>query len=164
MHLFFLRHGKAEDIYAGITDADRKLTPEGIAEMREEARGFAALNPRIDQIFTSPYPRALETARIVAEALGIPSDKFHIVPEMGSGGFRMSVLQTLTQGMSPSARALFVGHEPDLSMTASQLVGGAQIDLKKGGLIYIETIRPQPRDGVLRWLLSPRLLTQNADE
>ena len=29
----FSRHGKAEDVYAGITDADRKLTQDGIAEM-----------------------------------------------------------------------------------------------------------------------------------
>jgi len=69
LHLFFLRHGKAEDIYAGITDADRKLTPEGIDEMRAEALALATLNPRFDLIYTSPYPRALETARIVAEAV-----------------------------------------------------------------------------------------------
>lgn len=164
MHLFFLRHGKAEDIRAGLTDADRRLTPEGVEEMRAEARAFAALNPRIDQIYTSPYPRALETARIVAETLALPAENFQIVPEMASGGFRMGVLQTLTRRVSVNGRVLCVGHEPDLSTVAGQLVGGAQIDLKKGGLIYIETIRPQPGDGVLRWLLSPRHLTQVADE
>jgi phosphohistidine phosphatase len=164
LHLFFLRHGKAEDWYPGITDADRQLTPEGIAEMRQEALAFADLNPRIERIYTSPYPRALETARLVAEALALPSEQFHIVPEMAAGGFRMGVLQTLTANLPPSARVLFVGHEPDLSSVAGQLVGGTQIELKKGGLIYIESIRPQPGDGVLRWLLSPRHLTRLADE
>ncbi len=164
MHLFFLRHGKAEDVYAGISDADRRLTTEGVTEMRTEAKALAALQPRFDHIYTSPYPRALETARIVAEAVSLPSDQFHIVPEMASGYFRMGVLQTLAHKLSPNARALFVGHEPDLSSVAGQLTGGAQIDLKKGGLIYIETIRAQPGDGVLRWLLSPRHLTQLADE
>jgi phosphohistidine phosphatase len=164
VHLFFLRHGKAEDLYAGISDADRRLTPEGIAEMRQEAIAFAALNPRIDLIYTSPYPRALETARIVAEALLLPPEQFHIVPEMSAGGFRMGVLQTLTKRLSVNARVLCVGHEPDLSTVAGQLVGGAQIDLKKGGLIYIETIRPQPHDGVLRWLLSPRHLTKQTED
>jgi len=164
LHLFFLRHGKAEDIYAGITDADRKLTPEGIAEMRAEALALATLNPRFDLIYTSPYPRALETARIVAEAVELPAEHFHIVPEMAAGGFRMGLLQTLTRKLSPSARVLCVGHEPDLSSVAGQLIGGAQIDLKKGGLIYIESIRPQPGDGVLRWLLSPRHLTALAGE
>jgi phosphohistidine phosphatase len=164
LHLFFLRHGKAEDAVRGMTDAERKLTAEGVAEMREEAKGIAALNPRLDLIYTSPYPRALETARLVAEALALPPEQLHIVPEMASGGFRMGVLQTLTRRLSPNARALFVGHEPDLSSVAGQLVGGAQIDLKKGGLIYVETIRPQPGDGVLRWLLSPRHLTAQAEE
>ncbi len=164
MHLFFLRHGKAEDIYAGITDADRRLTTEGIAEMRSEALALAALNLRFDLICTSPYPRALETARIVAEAIALPSEQFHIVPEMAAGGFRMGLLQTLTRKLPVNARVLCVGHEPDLSSVAGQLVGGAQIDLKKGGLIYIETIRPQPGDGVLRWLLSPRHLTKQTEE
>lgn len=164
MHLFLLRHGKAEDLYAGITDAERCLTPIGIAEMREEALAFAALNPRLDLIYTSPYPRALETARIVAEAVGLPPDQFHIVPEMSAGGFRMGLLQALTRKLPVNARVLCVGHEPDLSTVAGQLVGGAQIDLKKGGLIYIETIRPQPDDGVLRWLLSPRHLTRQAED
>jgi phosphohistidine phosphatase len=164
LHLFFLRHGKAEDVYAGITDADRRLTDEGIAEMRAEAQALAALNPRFDLIYTSPYPRALETARIVAEAVALPSDQFHIVPEMAAGGFRIGLLQTLTRKLSPNARVLCVGHEPDLSSVAGQLVGGTQIDLKKGGLIYIETVRPQPGDGVLRWLLSPRHLTKQAEE
>jgi phosphohistidine phosphatase len=132
--------------------------------MRAEARALAALNPRFDLIYTSPYPRALETAVIVAEAVGLPSDQFHSVPEMASGHFRMGVLQTLTRKLSPNARVLCVGHEPDLSSVAGQLVGGAQIDLKKGGLIYIETVRLQPGDGVLRWLLSPRHLTKQAEE
>ena len=164
MHLFFLRHGKAADWVPGITDADRCLTAEGIAEMQEEALAFATLNPRIDLLFTSPYPRALETARIVAEAASLSSEQFHIVPEMAAGGFRMGLLQTLTKKLPANTRILFVGHEPDLSSVAGQLVGGAQIELKKGGLIYIESIRPQPGDGVLRWLLSPRHLTLHADE
>ncbi len=164
MHLFFLRHGKAEDIVSGMTDAARGLTEPGIAEMRDEARSLAALNLRLDLIYTSPYPRALETARIVAEAVSLPAEQFHIVPEMAAGGFRMGLLQTLTRKLSVNARVLCVGHEPDLSSVAGQLVGGAQIDLKKGGLIYIESIRPQPGDGVLRWLLSPRHLTSQADD
>lgn len=164
MHLFFLRHGKAEDWYRGITDADRRLTPEGIAEMQQEALAIASLNLRLDLIYTSPYPRALETARIVAEAVSLPSAQFHIVPEMSAGGFRMGVLQTLTAKLPASARVLCVGHEPDLSTVAGQLIGGAQINLKKGGLIYIESIRSQPDDGVLRWLLSPRHLTIRSED
>ena len=164
MHLFFLRHGKAEDVYAGITDADRRLTDEGIDEMRAEAQAIAAMNPRFDLICTSPYPRALETAQIVAEAISLPSNQLHVVPEMASGYFRMGVLQSLTRSLSPNARMLFVGHEPDLSSVAGQLAGGAHIELKKGGLIYIESIRPQPGDGVLRWLLSPRHLIRLTED
>ena len=164
MHLFFLRHGKAEDVYAGITDADRRLTDEGTSEMRAEAQAIAAMNPRFDLICTSPYPRALETAQIVAEAIRLPADQLHVVPEMASGYFRMGVLQSLTRSLSPNARVLFVGHEPDLGSVAGQLVGGAQIELKKGGLIYVEAIRPQPGDGVLRWLLSPRHLARLAED
>ncbi len=164
MHLFFLRHGKAEDWHPGITDAQRRLTEAGIAEMQVEAKNLAALDLRIDFLFTSPYPRALETAHIVAEAMQLAATQFRIVPELSAGSFGLGMLQSLVTSLPENGRVMFVGHEPDLSSTAGLLTGGAQIVLKKGGLIYVEIIRPEPDSGVLRWLLSPRHLTRTSEE
>ncbi len=160
MHLFFLRHGKAEDQYPGITDAQRRLTESGVAEMEIEARNLAGLNMQIDLLFTSPYPRALETARIVAEEMQLPERQFIIAEELAAGSFDLGVLQSIVTGLPDNARVMFVGHEPDFSSTASLLTGGMQMVLKKGGLIYVEISRPEPDSGILRWLLAPRHLTR----
>jgi phosphohistidine phosphatase SixA len=50
---------------------------------------------------------------------------------------------------------MLVGHEPTLSLLASRLTGGSLIELKKGGLILVETDRMEPGAGRLKWLLTP---------
>ena len=45
-----------------IDDRDRPLTPRGRKRFRKAAQGLACILPRPDALFTSPLPRALETA------------------------------------------------------------------------------------------------------
>src|SRR5689334_1713675 len=104
MHLFFLRHGDAEERRPGLRDADRHLTPDGKAEMRQVAAGLAALDVTIDRILSSPLPRALETAQIAAEALAIPSDAVIADSRLEAGLFRMGSLQSLLAAEPRSAR------------------------------------------------------------
>jgi phosphohistidine phosphatase len=158
MHLYFLRHGIAEDRRPGLRDADRCLTPEGRDEMQAVAAGLIALDVQVDAIFSSPYPRALETAQIVAKALGSHPDKVHRAAQLEAGAFRLEGLRSLLAAQPRSARILLVGHEPDFSMVVGQLVGGAALDLKKAGLARVETTRLEPGGGVLRWLLTPQHL------
>ncbi len=158
MHLYFLRHGDAEERRAGQRDADRHLTTEGCDEMRAAAAGLRALEMQFDAIFSSPLPRALETAEIVAEALDFSTAKIVVDPRLEAGAFRMGSLQSLLATQPRSARILLVGHEPDFSMVVGQMIGGAAIDLKKGGLARVEATRLEPGEGVLRWLLTPQHL------
>src|SRR5262249_52836822 len=64
--LFLLRHAIAEDERPGGTDRDRRLPPRGRTRMRRAAPGLRRLTGELDAIYTSPYPRAAETAAIVA--------------------------------------------------------------------------------------------------
>lgn len=72
--LYFIRHGLSElnvkGLYAGHTDTP--LTEEG----RKQAKiaGQEAKNLKIGLIISSPLSRALETAQVVAEEIGYPSD------------------------------------------------------------------------------------------
>jgi len=156
MNLYLLRHGKAEDRRPGLSEVDRHLTPEGVEEMRREAAGLAALQFRVDSIFSSPLPRALETAQIVAKAIGFPETDIAVDSRI-AGPFRIGDLQSLLAGQSPASHVLLAGHEPTFSLMVHTLCG-AVIDLKKGGMAYVETDRLEPGQGVLRWLLTPRLL------
>lgn len=157
MHLFFLRHGKAEDPPPGLSDFDRRLTQEGIAEMRVVAAGLAALEPRFDLLLSSPLLRALDTARIVAETYQLPMDAIQVNSALSPGEFRLGALQPLLSDLAGNSRVLLVGHEPSFSYTVETLVGGGLIEMKKGGLAYVEADRLEPGRAILRWLLAPKV-------
>lgn len=158
MKLYLLRHGIAEERRIGLPDHERHLTEEGVAEMRAVAAGLKRLKLRLDLILTSPFPRARETAEIVAEALEMQErlrEEARLAP-----GCRLGDLQQIVENYPQAERLMIVGHESDFSVMAGQLVGGAAIDLKKGGLIRLETDRIEPGRGLLEWLLTPAILTK----
>jgi phosphohistidine phosphatase len=161
MNLYFLRHGKAVDRQPGLSDFDRRLTPEGVAEMRQEGAGLAALNLRVDLILSSPLPRALETAQIVAEELKMPAEQLIEDGRLAAGVFVLGSLKSLLADHALYDSVMLVGHEPDLSSLVHTLCG-AVIDMKKGGLAYVDVARIEPGHGVLRWLLTPRHLLLHA--
>ena len=157
MRLYFLRHGIAEDPQPGQTDRERRLTSEGIAEMQREAEALKRLALKPDLIVTSPYPRARETAEIVAKALDLEK-RLHEEDRLAPGS-RFGDLQHIVEAYPEAQRLLIVGHNPDLPLMAGQLIGSAQLDLKKGGLIRVDADRVEPGQGILQWLLTPSLLT-----
>jgi broad specificity phosphatase PhoE len=74
MMLYFLRHGESEANAAGVyAHFDTPLTTHG----REEAAlaGQAAKDLDIQAIISSDQPRAAETARIVAAAIGFAKER-----------------------------------------------------------------------------------------
>jgi phosphohistidine phosphatase len=160
MIVYLVRHGIAEDPRPGQTDRDRRLTPRGRARMRRAARGFAALVGTVDAIYTSPYPRASETARLLAAALRKapkPEPLQDLVPDASP----VEALRTL-RAVAPVERLVCVGHEPLFSSLAALLltgsVDGMRIDLKKGGCIAIALRTPAPRTATLAWVVTPRQL------
>jgi len=53
-----------------------------------------------------------------------------------------------------------VGHDPDLSTLISYLIDTPNVPMKKGALATVDLeTRLGDREGVLRWLLPPDLLT-----
>lgn len=151
MHLYFLRHGIAEDRQPGLRDYDRKLTPEGIAEMERVGHGMQALGLQFDAILTSPLVRARETAEIAARQLG-QEDRLREEPRLASGA-RFGALQSSLEGLRGGSHVLLVGHEPEFSLFVSLLTGGSEVRMKKASLACLETRAVEPGAGELRWLL-----------
>ena len=154
--IYFLRHGIAEEPKPGQLDCERRLTEEGIVKMCAEAAALSRMDLKLDTIVTSPYARALKTAEIVAEALGM-SDRLEIEPGLGYG-FRLGDLERIIRSRPQARRIMLVGHNPDFSIIPGQLVGGATIDLKKGGLIRVDIDAVELGAGILRWLIPPSVL------
>src|SRR5688572_27034933 len=156
MRLHFLRHGVAEEHRPGLADSLRRLTPEGIKEMRQAARGMKELDLKIDAIYTSPLARARETAQIAAEGLGL--EDLIQESELLACGCRFGELADLLERCRPEARILLVGHEPDMSTLVGDLIGGGIVRMRKASLACVETQRLMPGTGELLWLLSPSQL------
>ncbi len=162
MDLLVVRHAIAEDRDAwaarGRDDALRPLTPEGARRMRRAARGLARVAPRLDLLAASPLLRAVETARILAPALGL--EGFEEIPELEPAA-RPQALAAWLRGRRAGAVAV-VGHEPQLGRLVAWLLHGAArppLPLRKGGACLLRLGGPA-RGGAaeLRWLASPSLL------
>ncbi len=156
MLLYFLRHGEAT---TSGDDWSRTLTGEGANRIRAEAAVLKALDVRPDAIFTSPLPRAVQTAEIVAEVL-VPEVAVVQREELAPGA-SLGDLQHVLEGRAADESVLLVGHEPDFSSIVGALISSAsaRIELKKGGLALVETDLPVAQgSGKLRWLVEPALL------
>jgi phosphohistidine phosphatase len=70
MQVHLLRHGTAEEINPGGSDAERRLTPAGRGEVRRAAECARRARVAPTLILSSPYVRAVETAEITAAVLG----------------------------------------------------------------------------------------------
>lgn len=152
--LWFLRHGEAEP-HGARPDFDRRLTPRGEEQSRVAGRALAKLEIRFQFVFTSARVRALDTAKLACEALGVEP----IVDESLNSGFDADNALELAAAAGDDKRVLFVGHNPDFVEVVHDLTGGA-VEMKKGG---VAGIRMHGRDGELIVLMRPRELTAIAE-
>ena len=134
--IWLLRHGDAAD---GSPDAERPLTDKGEEQARAAGRALKTLGVKPAACLTSPKVRALDTARIACEELGIEPQ---LEPKLAGGPFDP---EALAAGLGDDV--VLVGHDPDFSMAVHSLTG-AQVRMKKGGLAGIEK-------GELKVLLRP---------
>ena len=63
-----LRHAEAAD---GLPDDDRPLTERGMRQAESAGRALAALGAQLDACLTSPKLRALQTAQLACDQLGV---------------------------------------------------------------------------------------------
>lgn len=157
MRIFILRHGIAEDVRPGRSDAERALTQEGKHKLRQvlECARQAKVAPSL--ILTSPYKRAAETAEIAAGILECKAKQVQTNALLPSGSPARVWKEVVS---APAADLMLVGHEPLLSNVAAFLLHCSDlvVDLKKGALVRIdiETPASEPH-GVLKWMLTPKL-------
>lgn len=161
MEIFLIRHGLAGQFGDYEQDSVRPLTEEGVKKTRKVAQRLKTLGIQFDALLTSPYARAMETA-ILLQSIGL-IDEIKTVAELQPEGDRAKILALLNDLRSIHQRVAIVGHEPDLSQLASQLIFGQDCDnltLKKAGILGLTV----PIEGEwvgrcqLFWLVPPRLL------
>jgi phosphohistidine phosphatase len=139
--LWLLRHAEAAD---GDPDEDRPLTEKGVQDAEAAGRALARLGVNVDACLTSPKKRAVQTAQLACEPLGV---EVSIDPALSGEPFDA---RDLTAGLGD---VMLVGHDPSFSLTVNQLTG-AQARLRKGGLAGIDKgelvvlLRPQEMEAI----------------
>ncbi|MDE3133435.1 MAG: histidine phosphatase family protein [Acidobacteriota bacterium] len=136
--IWLLRHAEAAE---GRPDEARPLTPRGIEQARVAGAALQRLGVHVDACLSSPKRRALETAQIACEPLGV-----EIITEAAIAG-TMYDPERLAAGLGD---ALLVGHNPSMSTVLHELTG-ARAHLRKGGIAAVQR-------GELIVLLTPREL------
>jgi phosphohistidine phosphatase len=159
MLCYFLRHGPAGDAatYSG-SDFDRPLTSDGSKRIAREAKALADLELELDAIISSPLVRARQTAEIVAKELGL-RDALHLDERVGLG-FSAAQLDAILRDYPTAQQVMLVGHEPSMSLTVAELIGGGDVDFKKGAVACVELTRESTPRGRFLWLAAPKLLTR----
>ncbi|HEY0190782.1 MAG TPA: histidine phosphatase family protein [Kofleriaceae bacterium] len=160
MQLFVIRHAVAQDPAPELDDAARELTPQGRAKAARAVRGLRALELHFERILTSPWRRAMSTARLLAPI---------------SRG-ELFATDLLTQKPNADLLALIgsanvttavVGHEPWLGELAAWLAfgdakHGDALLIKKCGVLWLEGT-PVPGGMQVRASIPPKLLRTIAD-
>ena len=137
MRLFLMRHGDAEPMVGDKDSPGRKLTEKGRVQADEAAKKLKAKDMTFDIILTSPYVRAVETAAIVADALGL-RDRVE-KSKLLAPGSDIGKLITLMDEYKDMEKVMFIGHEPDLGVFAGELLGlGSARPLGKAEVVEIE--------------------------
>jgi phosphohistidine phosphatase len=122
--LWLLRHAEAAD---GFPDDDRPLTDRGIRQAEAAGRALARLGTNIDACLSSPKRRALQTAQLACEPLGV-----EVTVDRRLSGEPFDAAE-LIAGLGD---VLLVGHDPSFSLLLHDLTG-VQARMRKGSLAGI---------------------------
>ncbi len=122
--LWLLRHAEAAD---GSPDDARPLTERGVAQATAAGHALARLGVTLDLCLSSPKRRAMQTAELACEPLGVA---IRDTPEL-AGPFDA---EALAAGLE---HVLLVGHDPSMSLALHDLTG-VHARMRKGGLAGID--------------------------
>ena len=119
--LYIVRHAKSSWDSPGLPDDERPLLLKGIKRTNKVAAFLLEKNIRVDLMISSHAVRALETAKIIAGALGYPEEKILISTQVyhGSSDQFYDELFKLTDDIRS---VMMFGHNPAFSSFANHFL------------------------------------------
>ena len=136
VQLLAMRHGAAG---SAASDRERPLSDEGRAQVGRMAERLRdELGARPERLFTSPYPRAAQTAAIVGGILQVSVEP---LTELSAGELTASSLLPVLRALAPAAhRLMIVGHAPDLANLVTDLTEASHLTLGTAAVAQLEGI------------------------
>lgn len=134
-HLFVIRHAKSDWSF-DVSDFDRPLNARGFKNAPRMATRLAqyAIQPR--QLISSPAKRAITTAQIFAEHLGLPVNAIQTDQRIYEA-LPNTLLQIINGLDNDVDSVAFFGHNPGLTLLINYLADENIYNLPTCGLVHI---------------------------
>lgn len=147
--LVFVRHGDAEFYGPEGTDVSRRLTKKGVKALR---RGFPEVFKNLEgrddiHIWVSPAVRAIQTAEVVGETLGIDPDEFDIHNSLYDQDDDEFLAELEAEG---DGCVIAVGHVPFVQRVTLNLTD-VDVPFSKGSVAAISFGGETLREAELEW-------------
>ncbi|TGK07472.1 phosphohistidine phosphatase SixA [Leptospira semungkisensis] len=159
MKIIIARHGEADPISADGQDSSRVLTPKGQSDIEKMGRFFQT-GFKIKKIYHSPYLRTKASAEIFSRILQ-PEQETESMEYLLPGEDYLRVCPLL-KDYSNSDAILIVGHSPDVSIFAENLLGisgvGKSFLFTPGSALAVNIPREKFKGGQIIWFVSPDFL------
>ncbi len=135
--LFMVRHAKSSWEDPQLSDHDRPLLPSGIKKTRRIAHYLKKKSVVPNLMFSSTAKRAYETAKLIAEEIGYPTDQIKTSAQLyhaGSGD-----IYTALYALDNSIESVMIfGHNPTFTYFVNQYLDPRIENLPTSGLVSIE--------------------------
>lgn len=153
MEIYLMQHGQA---LPEAKDLERPLSMAGKTQIQTSARAIQKMGLRFDVIIASTKKRSKQTAEIIAEFTGCPSESIAETESVNPSAAPEAAIEYIGQ---TGKKSVFVaGHLPSLAKIASQILAkdtGVSVQFANSGLCRIDVERLPTHTGILRWLLTP---------
>ena len=157
MEIYLMQHGPA---LPKEQDPDQGLSPDGEARIHVSGKALKKMGVSFDVILSSPKKRSKQTASIVAEEIGFPSEKIIETEKVKAMAPPDETIKALTE-YSGNKKILIAGHLPSVAEIASFLLtegSKAIVEFEMGGCCRIDVEDLPTHSGHLRWYLTPEQL------
>lgn len=146
-------------------DGTRPLTANGKAQATQMAEWLKAEIGRVDIVISSPFARAIETAEIMADALGSYVATTRLLEPDAAAPDMWADIERLAQ---LSKHVLIVGHDPSINKFLAWLISGGSIRFEHGAIAHVsikqrEGLTPQVI-GKLHWFVDPKLVAGTQEQ
>ncbi|MCZ8343124.1 MAG: phosphohistidine phosphatase SixA [Leptospira sp.] len=157
MKIILVRHGEAENPSPSISDQSRTLTPKGDNDIHKIGRFIKSSTLKVNHLFFSPYTRTKQTAEILCKEIDYKGEMIS-AEELACGNGCSDIISCLVE-FGNSDTVLLVGHNPDITYFAAQLLGNSSavenLVFQPGSTIAINVAREKFSHGQIIWAISP---------
>lgn len=154
MELYLMQHGASlrKEI-----DPDQGLSPVGREQVEKTGQALAKMGLDFDLILASPKKRSIQSAAVIAEAVGYPLNKILASDSVKPMAPPRELLNLLEENRTRES-VFIAGHLPSLNELTSLLItpeSKASVQFENSGAARIDIQDFTRPSGTLVWRLTP---------